>query len=1045
MLLSFAVPRLTTKLEAVLEDTFERICSRLSERKATLFLGAGINAGIVASNGTPFPLGTDLASFICSDLLQDRELVLTLDEAAEHARYKVGESEFNRYLYKFFQQFSPGKAHLSIVRLPWDAIYTTNYDLLLENASERHPSLMGELSVVTSIEQDLKAVPEEATIYYKLHGSVDKANTDDGRLVLTKEDYRTYTRLRQPLFRRLRDDLQSRTFVFVGYSLGDPDFREVLEDCRSALDVDVLPLSFAVRPKHRPAEADYWKDKYNIRLIDSLGEDFLEELAESWTANMYSITPLEERRKRDSFVVDDLTSFPTHAHCYYRLIPTRCSGMSDPAQFFKGAEATWADVRDGIPPERDAMWDVMEVLFEEFTDTASPASAYLVHGHAGTGKTTLLRTIAFAAARDFDVPVFVHIAGTPLQSRHLSQVADLNPGKRILLIVHHAAEVYGELAILHNEARRQRLPLTVIVEERTNQWYAAANRNHLDFSPGAFELGPLTSTEIEAILDALTTHSCLGVLTNTDRPTQIEHFTAVAHKELLVALRELTTGTRFDDIVADEYNQIPSVLGRTAYKYVAAVGQIDLFIRYNTLSRLLECDVQDLVASVFQETEGVLLSSEFVGRSRYTIGYKVRVRHPIIASIVFAEAAPTDQSKYEVLASIIAELDPGYPEDRSLLNEIVRRRDLVRTFSQADFQRAIYDRLNEALPSNSYVAQHRSILERELDNGTEAVRFARDAVRLSPHNLAHRNTLGMALEFAARSEPAAGRRRALIEEAKKLFNDGLGAARSDPFAYLGLSYIKRQEYLAESNPGKRQSLLIEAISLLEQGREVTERPDVLEREYARLKDELGERREAIEALGQALKRDPANGRVRDLYVTYLTDEGRIDDALKAARTGIKHAPTSWRLFRHAARLLFRSGASTEIIREQFEAAIRNNRRNPDLLVELGSVLFVRGEQEEAIRVFRRGYDVCSTAQEKQMVRAWWRDESGEKRLFSGEVSRIHGGGAFVQAVPENFKAFFWRQYGINADLREGDKVQFLVGFNAFGARAQIARWDKTRQ
>jgi hypothetical protein len=44
-------------------------------------------------------------------------------------------------------------------------------------------------------------------------------------LILTKNDYRFYESHRKPLFRRLRSDLLSRTFVFVGYSLADNKYK----------------------------------------------------------------------------------------------------------------------------------------------------------------------------------------------------------------------------------------------------------------------------------------------------------------------------------------------------------------------------------------------------------------------------------------------------------------------------------------------------------------------------------------------------------------------------------------------------------------------------------------------------------------------------------------------------------------------------------------------------------------------------------------------------------------------------------------------------
>ena len=907
--------------------SLEHICSRLSERRANLFLGAGINAGITASDGTKFPLGPDLAQLICRDLLDDEDLVLTLDEAAEYARYKIGEGEFNRYLFDLFSRFSPGRCHLLLVLLPWDTIYTTNYDLLLEKACATNSGLVGRLQPITSVKADLASLSENDMPYYKLHGSIDQANTTEGRLVITKEDYRTYAQLRQPLFSRLSSDIHSRSFVFVGYSLGDPDFRSILEDCRAAIKSGSLPLSYAVRPGYRPSEAAYWKDKYNIQLLDCAAEQFLEDLSSTWYGNAYAITPLEERGLYEVVAVDELTTFPKVADCFYRVLPDRCTGTSKPASFFRGSEATWADIRDDVAPPRDALWDILETVFDELSEADVPASSYLISGHAGTGKSTLLRTLAFMIARDFDTPVVVHIPGTPLDVEHIRPLSDANQDKRIVVLVQNGAEICEELVRFQGAARQAKLPIILMIEERTNQWNTAISRCHAQFSPEMFELGPLSSDEIESILDALTQHNALGALEGLDRGTQIEHFTAVADKELLVALREITSGDLFDNIVADEFARIPSELGKEAYKYVAAVGQVDLYIRYNTLEHLLGCGYRQLVEAVFPQTEGVLLSSEFVGRSRHTIGFKLRVRHPVIASIVFAASAPTDKAKYDILNSVIANLDPGFPEDRSLLHELVRRRELVGTFARPEYQRAIYDRLAEALPGDAYVLQHRSILERELGDSTTAVRFAREAVRLKSGNTALRNTLGFALESAARAEKDSTKKKAMLLEATSLFQDEVASSRSSGFGYLGLAQIRRQEYEAETNTEKRQALQLETLALLETAREELDQPEVLEREYARLKSELGSRDEAIQILRKALSRSPSNTRVRDLLVRFLIEADKLDEALGATRTGLKHAPTDWQLYRHAARILDRQNAPSNAVRENYDAAIRYNKKD----------------------------------------------------------------------------------------------------------------------
>jgi len=1020
-------------------EVFEQICGRLEERRVSLFLGAGINADVQSSDGEKFPLGSDLAQMLCRDILGDIELPLTLDEASEYCRQKVGASELNRYLYEVLTSFEPGRSHQLLTCLPWDTIYTTNYDLLLERACEENPGQLGTLQIITSVEEDLSAFSEEDTLYYKLHGSIDLANSKAGRLILTQEDYRTYEQLRRPLFRRLGTDIQSRTFVFAGYQLRDPNFRQVLEDCRSAVDSGVLPLSYAIRPGHRPAEAEFWQDKYNLRLLDCTAEEFLDALVGTWQGSAFKVKPLEERALYGLVSADEATSFPKVADCYYRVLPDRCTGASSPTEFFRGAEATWADIRDEIAPPREAMWALLEAMFDELDNPELPATAYLLNGHAGTGKTHVAQSLLYLIARDFGKPVVVHIPGTPLAVDDLRSLIESNPGDRVVVLVQDGAELCEELARFHKRAFRSKLPVTLIIEERTNQWETAMQRCHSRFTPEGFGLGRLSSREVGNVLDALTENGALGALEGSDRATQIEHFDSVAHKELLVALREITSGQKFDEIVVDEFNSIPSDLAKEAYEYVAAVGRVDLFIRYNTLAHLLNCGFEVLGQAVFKQTEGVLLSSKFVGRSRHTIGYKLRVRHPVIASIVFEAAAPTDKNKYDILSYIIESLDCGFVEDRSLLEELVRRRDIVGTFEHEDYKRAIYERLAEALPNSAYVAQHRSLLERDLGDDDAAVRFAREAVRLNPGNRSIKTTLGFALASASRTQPESTTSKAMFLEATSLFEAEASSAHSSGYGHLGLAQLRRQEFEAESDPDKKQELKIRALAFLEAAREEIDRPELVDGEIAKLKSELGNRAEAIRMLRTSLSGDPTDTRVRGLLLKFLVDASEFGDALRIAQEGVKHAPTDWRLRRHMARLLGQEGASVNAVREHYDAAIRSNRGSVQLLVELGGFLFSRGEYGEANTCFTQAGDMAQSTAEKRRVTSWWRDESGRKRKFAGEVASISGGVAFARAIPEGFEAFFWRGPGIHDDLEAGDAIEFIVGFNARGPRATVTR------
>jgi hypothetical protein len=228
-------------------EEIHNICDHLVERSATLFLGAGANAGIKSKSGESCPFAKELSEWICRDLLASPDTDVNIDDAVEMARHKLGDKVVNDYLYEKLVQFEPGAAHLALVQLPWADIFTTNFDLLVEKAAKFVGiTPAGDVRAIFSSTTSLSSFPESNILYYKLHGSIDVANSDQGRLILTKADYRFYELFRKPLFKRLRADLLSKTFVFVGYSLGDPNFRAILDDCREEMGSESLPLSYAV-------------------------------------------------------------------------------------------------------------------------------------------------------------------------------------------------------------------------------------------------------------------------------------------------------------------------------------------------------------------------------------------------------------------------------------------------------------------------------------------------------------------------------------------------------------------------------------------------------------------------------------------------------------------------------------------------------------------------------------------------------------------------------------------------------------------------------
>jgi hypothetical protein len=255
------------------------------------------------------------------------------------AAYRAGRDEVDRCVAERLRNFDPAAIHHVLAQLPFDAIFTTNYDTLLERAFLARGTET-RLAPIFAAETDTTFLAETAIPYYKLHGCIEHCGSLEGRLTLSVEDYRVYETHRRPLFKRLRRDLESRVFLFLGYSLRDPNFVKMLDDCRSELDVLTLPRSFAVIPNAHPAETEYWREKYNIQVIAETAADFAASLKSNWLeSDLCGLAP-EARRKALFFASEEGATFRRVGESFFLVDQQGCTGKADATSFFRGTCAT---------------------------------------------------------------------------------------------------------------------------------------------------------------------------------------------------------------------------------------------------------------------------------------------------------------------------------------------------------------------------------------------------------------------------------------------------------------------------------------------------------------------------------------------------------------------------------------------------------------------------------------------------------------------------------------------------------------------------------
>lgn len=189
----------------------------------------------------------------------------------------------------------PGKPHEEFCRLPFEKVITTNFDFLLEQAYTRLNKYC-----IPLVAEDQLAVgdPQAGVRLLKLHGDLHHPN----RLVVTEEDYDAFLGSLPLLATHLASLLIDHTAFFIGYSLDDPDFRQVWQVVKERLGTLRRPAY--VLQVAAPANLVSRYERRGVKVINlpknpskSYGdvlESVFRELRDYWTSQVISLSTSTE-------------------------------------------------------------------------------------------------------------------------------------------------------------------------------------------------------------------------------------------------------------------------------------------------------------------------------------------------------------------------------------------------------------------------------------------------------------------------------------------------------------------------------------------------------------------------------------------------------------------------------------------------------------------------------------------------------------------------------------------------------------------------------
>ena len=201
---------------------FVEISEKLWSGHATIMIGAGFSRNATKNSTTKkeFPTWDDLGDIFLKKLYGHSpkdEKYLNVLKLANEIEATFGRNTLEDLLKTEIpdKEYQPSLLHERVLQLPWNDVFTTNFDTLLERAAEKIVQQRYE-PVINKEDLILSTKPR----IIKLHGSFPSERP----LIITEEDYRQYPIRFAPFVNTVQQSLIENTLCLVGFSGDDPNF-----------------------------------------------------------------------------------------------------------------------------------------------------------------------------------------------------------------------------------------------------------------------------------------------------------------------------------------------------------------------------------------------------------------------------------------------------------------------------------------------------------------------------------------------------------------------------------------------------------------------------------------------------------------------------------------------------------------------------------------------------------------------------------------------------------------------------------------------------
>lgn len=280
---------------------FDDLIRSAVNRNLVLVIGSGVSRNVTNKDGEHLPDWKGLLEEISNILPNDSgclNRMLSQEnylEAADFLSHHCESADIQKKICNAVYQNVPTNNINSdwykyITTLNPRIIITTNYDTILEDyfdANSERDNFYLQYQVIhpENHASDLvRLLRQDRPVIIKMHGTCEKGEKVTG-MVLSTTQYSRNISEHKKLYDILRSLLLTKTFLFLGYSVGDPDFRIMLQETKYYDGGNPVAHHYMISSKMDEHHKNVLKEAYDIQAIEysgghELGYEILGKFAE---------------------------------------------------------------------------------------------------------------------------------------------------------------------------------------------------------------------------------------------------------------------------------------------------------------------------------------------------------------------------------------------------------------------------------------------------------------------------------------------------------------------------------------------------------------------------------------------------------------------------------------------------------------------------------------------------------------------------------------------------------------------------------------------